>query len=677
MTMLPVIGMTAEIAAEEQELAPIMVVGEKIERPLEETLSSVKVVTAEEIQEHGDTTLNEILVRTPGVYTQSDVASWGIRGVPVDGFSEQGPNTINSAVSVYLDDVLQPHRAITLNPMSLWDVEQVEIYRGPQSTVQGRNAIAGAVVFQTKDPTFKPTFAVRGNVGNHGQVGASVVAGGAIKPGVVAGRIAVDVQKQDGYIYNETLGEDANPLRNENIRGKLLILPSENLDVLLTVARTETRRGNESVDAVNGVPRFFSVAINTDAFDEIKQNALSAKVNYYFNDNWTLTSISSYSNADYDSLLDFDEDPDANEEAIRHFDIKSFAQEVRLGYKTPTLGAQFGVYYANIKNDSNERLDLDDMTLVRFNSDSDIENHAVFGEVNWYFTPRLQLIAGLRYDRERNETKAFENDVLGFFRGDIVVDEGRTYDAFLPKLGLSYDLAPNHLLGAVVQRGYRGGGVNLSPVTGNFAPYAPEYTTTYEVSYRGAWLNKALRTTANVYYTKWEDQQVLIRAENGNGEVANAGRSTMQGLELGLDYDVSRALTLSAGASYNDTEYKNFVFSGDNFSGLPFLYAPKKKFHVGGTYRATNQLTLSADAVYQDGSPTVYEFDAGTLTNTRRSDSVTLVNLAATYKYRSATLSAYVNNLFDKQYITTNQEDDNLDVGAPRVFGVALRYDFY
>ncbi len=664
-------SLSGTAAADETVLNAIVVKGEKIERKLEDTLSSVVVTTAKDIREHGDTTLTDIMARTPGVYTQSGNENWGIRGVPVSGFDDQGPATTNGAVSVYVDGALQPHRMLTLSPLPLWDVEQVEVYRGPQSTNQGRNALAGSVILQTKNPTYKPSFAAQTNVGSYGERGASLAVGGGIVPGKVAGRFAVDVQDADGYIHNEALDKDANPLHNVNMRGKLLIQPMDKLDILLTLAHTKHRRGIQAVNADNGRPRYYQVNYNTEEFDEIEQNTATAKLDYYLNDAWTLTSITSGSEGTYDALLDFDQEATSTDEVIRVHKNRLFNQEVRLGYKAATLRGQMGLYYGRTKNNLNDRLDFSGTPFGSVLGNTRITNRAIFGEVNWDFLPRWQMIAGLRYDRERNTT-VFEDD----FASTSSSVQSKDFSAVLPKVGLSYQLAQDQLIGAVVQRGYRSGGVNVRAGTSH-VPYDPEYTTNYELSYRGSWLDKKLRTYANLYYTNWKDQQVSREDVNGDLQVSNAARSRMKGLELWGDYDVTRAFRLSASAAYGKTRYIDFVTTdGENLSGQSFLYAPKLKLSLGGTYRFENRFTVNLDVVYQQGSPSQYITNAsGQVTDVRRSDSATLVNVTAGYKIGGASFNAYVKNLFDKKYITNNQSDTILDVGAPRTIGVAVRYD--
>ena len=654
------------------EIAPITVTGEKINRTLEQTQSSVVVVTDKQLREKADHNLVDVFARTPGIYNQSGNENWGIRGVPVSGFEDQGPAALNGAVSVFVDGAAQPNRALTLSPMPLWDVEQVEVFLGPQSTTQGRNSLAGAVVIQTKNPTFEPSFSAQTNVGNYNERGGAVAGGGAIVDGKIAGRIAVDYQEGDGYIDNVFTDDDANQTRTGNARGKLLILPNDDLDVLLTYAHGESRKGDNSVMRQNDKIRYYKVASNTDAYDKLKQDTVSAKVDYRLDDNWSLTSLTANTDSDYDARLDFDQSADANETVLRKQYGDLFSQELRLNYSGDTVKSFAGLYYGHNTNNFHDRLFFDDSLVGTVKGDTTIENKAVFGEVNWTFAPRWTLITGLRYDHETNDTDVKQDDF------SEPAKEKQTSDAVLPKLGIDYELAENQYLGFMVQRGYRGGGVNVRAGSGHEA-YDPEYTTNYELSYRGSFMDKTLRTRANVYYTDWKDQQVsVLNPQTEFLDVFNAGSSDIKGLEVSVEKDFGEQLTLNAGASVTDGKYKDFVTSdGRDMSGEDFLFSPKYKMSLGGTYRWNDRLTLNTDVIYQSSAPSEYEFDAaGQVTGERRSDNYWLANFNAEYKLtKNVAVSGYVKNAFDKEYVTNNRSGDIVDVGAPRTVGLVLRYD--
>ncbi|SNR96420.1 TonB-dependent receptor [Pseudomonas segetis] len=662
-------------AAEETnsvELAPVTVTGEKINRSLEQTQSSVAVFTEQQLREKQDHDLVDVFARTPGVYTQSGNENWGIRGVPVTGFDEQGPAALNGAVSVFVDGAVQPNRTLTLSPVPLWDVEQVEVFLGPQSTTQGRNSLAGAVVIQTKNPTFEPSFSAQANGGNYNERGGAVAGGGSIIDGKIAGRIAVDYQEGDGYIENLFNGDDANKTRTANTRGKLLILPNDDTDVLLSYAHGESRKGDNASIRQGGRVRYYKIDSNTEAYDKLKQDTFSAKVDYRLDNSWSITSLTANTDSDYDARLDFDQSSSADQFVLRKQDGGLFSQELRLNYEGDTVKSFAGLYYGHNTNDFHDRLYAGDSLFGVVKGDTTIENKAVFGEVNWTFVPRWTLITGLRYDHETNDTNVKQDDFSEPGK------DKQTSDAVLPKLGLDYELAAHQYLGFMVQRGYRGGGVNVRAGSGHES-YDPEYTTNYELSYRGSFMNQTLRTRANMYYTEWKDQQVsVLNPQTEFLEVFNAGRSDIKGLEVSVEKDFGQQLTLNAGASITDGEYKDFVTSdGRDMSGENFLFSPKYKMTMGATYRWNDRVTLNTDVVYQSTSPSEYEFDAaGKVIDEHKSDNYWLANVNAEYKVtKNVAVSGYVKNVFDKEYITNNRNDDIIDAGAPRTMGLILRYD--
>lgn len=662
----------AEERTEAVELAPITVTGEKINRTLAQTQSSVAVVTEQQLREKADKDLVDVFARTPGVYNQSGNENWGIRGVPVSGFDDQGPATLNGAVSVFVDGAVQPNRALTLSPMNLWDIEQVEVFMGPQSTTQGRNSLAGAVVIQTRNPTFAPSFSARTNAGDYGERGAAIAGGGAIIDNKVAGRIAVDYQEGDGYIDNTFLDDDANPNRSSNVRGKLLVLPTDDLDILLTYAHGESRKGDNTVMRENGRVRYYKMTSNTKAFDKLDQDTVSAKVDYRLDDRWSITSLTANTSSDYDARLDFDQSADSNDVVLRKQEGNLFSQELRLNYDSDSIKSFVGAYYGRSSNDFHDRLLFDNVLFGGAKGDTTIENKALFGEINWTFAPQWTLITGLRYDHETNDTDIDQDDFSS--PGDV----SKSFDAVLPKLGVDYQFAEGQYLGFMVQKGYRGGGVNMRAGGGHEA-YDPEYTTNYELSYRGAFLDDTLRARTNLYYTDWKDQQVSVLDPNTQFvHVFNAGSSDIKGLEVFAEKDFGEQLTLNAGGAITVGKYKDFVTGdGRDMSGEDFLYAPRYKLSVGATYRWDERLTLNTDIIYQSTSPSEYEFDAaGQVVDERRSDNYWLANFNAEYKLtRNIAVSGFVKNAFDKEYITNNRSGDIIDVGAPRTVGVALRYD--
>lgn len=657
-------------------LEQVVVTGEKTRRPLDKTLTSVAVATERDMQEHGDQTLTDVMARTPGVSTAPNNQTFSIRGAPVAGLGEQGPNDL---ISVYVDGAVQPRQTVTLGTLSVWDMEQVEILRGPQSTVQGRNAMAGAIVLKSKDPTHEPTFAAQARLGNYNERGAAFVVGGSAIPDTVALRLAVEHQEDDGYIHNETLNKDANPRRSLVARGKLLWQPVESLDVLVTLAHTDHRRGNPVVtNTADDELLFYRVRTNADAWDRMRQNTLSAQIEYRLLPDWTLHSTTALTRAQYDAVLDFDQTDTAPvDEVFRDHQRQLDSQEFRVAYDGKVLKGHAGLYFGDSREDRKDRLLFDGTPAIALFGDTRVRNHALFGELTWAFAPAWELIAGLRHDRERNRTASrFDADP------DTVTEN--SYGALLPKLGLSYQWSAEHLFGAVVQRGYRGGGSAFNIAEQTAVPFDPEYSVNYELSYRGHWLDRRLQVMANLYQTDWRDQQVtyLTMAGNDNSaQVANAGRSRLRGGELSLGYDVDKSWRLYAGLAHNDSRYLHFVTATQDLSGQSFERAPRNQVNLGGRWRHGSGLALNLEAVHQAASNSQYLTDGDPASPTyrqvvgvRRGDSATLFNVTAQYRIGRWLAGAWVKNLFDETYAVSRPAGTVATAGAPRTFGVSLRY---
>lgn len=645
-------------------LETVVVTGEKIQRSQQDTLSSVAVVTATDMREHGDKTLSDMLARTPGVYSTAGNETFGIRGIPVQGLTESYGTS--DLITVYMDDAPQSRRRSIFSPFSSWDVDQVEVFMGPQSTVQGRNALAGAIVMRSTDPTFKSERAMRVNAGNYDTYGASALWGGAIVPGVMAGRLSVDYQESSGYIHNDYLNDDAN--RNDALtaRGKLRIVPNDNVDILLSYAHQDSRLGQRAVDMTPDGPRYWNLTSNIDAHEKIKQDNFSAKADVLLNPEWTLTGILTGGRENYDTKQDFDfATLDMDDSFVIKSEVQQLTQEVRLSRKGKDWRGHIGFYNASVDEDEDAGVPSFALTRLR---DTTIDNRAVFTEFEWDVTSQWQLIGGLRYDHEKNTTDQ---------RGDLGEGQStRSFDAILPKVGVSYSPMPDQRVGLTVQRGYRAGGSSFNLFEERPVEYDPEYTTNYELAWRSRWLDQRLQLNANIFYTDWRDQQVEVYSvvdEPFSAQIENAGASHLQGLEISSVYQVTPALKLLASGSYTKTEFDEFMVNGVNYGGRSFQMAPEHKVALGAIYRWGQGWMTGADVVYQSDSVSVYNSDG----SERRADASTLVNVKLEKSIAKwGTVTAFAKNLFNDKYITNNQGDDTLDVGAPRLIGAELKVNW-
>ncbi|MCY4044693.1 MAG: TonB-dependent receptor plug domain-containing protein, partial [Cellvibrionales bacterium] len=271
----------------------VVIYGEKQDKSLQETPVSVGVLTNEDLNNSTISDFNDVYNRLANVSITrgGNEGLFSIRGVNIEGF---GNNPHNYTAGVYVDDVALDVMSIRYGAMNIWDVEQIEVYRGPQGTLQGRSALNGAMVIKTLDPTYEWSGKSQATYGNYNTKRHSVAAGGAIVDDILAFRLAAEDYRSDGYVENVTRNEeDYSGFKRQMVRGKLLFEPTDALDALLTFTHAKNNIGdNPNVPSEN--PFNFEAVSDHNAYHNTQTNTGSLKLTYDVNDNVTLTSVSTY-----------------------------------------------------------------------------------------------------------------------------------------------------------------------------------------------------------------------------------------------------------------------------------------------------------------------------------------------------------------------------------------------
>lgn len=299
----------------------IVVTGEKVERSLQDTVSSVGVVTGEQLELDGIDSLAGVFDYIANVNLGDTAGGFSIRGVPFDNLLGAGSSPL---AQIYVDDVVLGDQTTRFNADHIWDVAQIEVLRGAQSTVQGRNALAGAVIIRTTDPSYDWTGKVRAvstfsDEGDEYSVAAAF--GGPIIDDVLAFRVAAERRESDGFTSNPVTGEDGADYNDLwQLRGKLLFEPTPTLSSLLMVGYSQAKVANAVSDRrsrdANGFVNINDVVLgnefNRQAFNNVPHVNQNTSYNYSLKTDWdvseaiTLTSITAYSFAENDELIDTD-----------------------------------------------------------------------------------------------------------------------------------------------------------------------------------------------------------------------------------------------------------------------------------------------------------------------------------------------------------------------------------
>ena len=704
---------------EEQPPAPstntIIVTGEKIDRTLQETVASVSVTTAEQIEEQNIQTLQEIYNRTANLSETYGSYGFTIRGMSNRGVSGGGNGAL---ATVYIDGAPMPTTVLHAAPTDTWDVSQVEIFRGPQSTLQGLNALAGAVHVRTRDPQFywDGRAQVRATLEEDYQISAA--AGGPILDDQLAFRVTADYRDERGVIYNPTLDAYEDDLSALNLRGKLRWRPDAlpGFEAKLGFTHYERDGGYYYIYADLAEPDFFDNRVNrsnVENFIDSKVDIASAELSYEINPALTLTSVTSWNKVAEDGQYDGDGTAADRAFGRQDRDYKTLTQELRLAYDGDWLSGLLGVFYYNrdqeIRTDSRTLVPLPTQTavgllmqggldqataqyvvdlyaeavpniIVDYTSfaPNNVKTMAVFGDATIDLTDRLSVIAGFRYDHEENtievqQTAAFAGTfpnpadygplapaiaglnagVQGLVdqAGSSTPETSRAFDAFLPKFGLDYEWSPRLSTAVTVQRGYRSGGTSSNTARSLEVPYDPEFTWNYEFSLRSEPVD-GVRLNANAFYIDWTDQQV-----NVNFGLNSYDFNTVNAGKSHLyGFEVEFAHTVSRGfdwyASVGHVQTEFDEFTVDEGNATTDL--------AGTVFAYAPEWTLAAGANFRSGGfvgnvNASYRSAVYSTTGTdqvqARIDARTLVNAKLGYDLGKAMVYVFANNLLDEGYI--------------------------
>lgn len=352
-------------------------------------------------------------------------------------------------------------------------------------------------------------------------------------------------------------------------------------------------------------------------------------------------------------------------------DQQTTSNETRLtlGDAESTISGFGGLYLA--------RTTSDDTLNIRGISDFDDEknNLGIYAEMRYRLTDQWALTGGMRYQRdqiERSGTSSYATDPL---------DYDKTFEAFLPKLTIAYDVTDSTTVGAMVSRGYNPGGVNLSFAGKKYITFDAETAWNYELFSRSSFMNNCLILTGNLFYSDYKDSQRLLpdylAGMQYGSVVVNADSAESYGLELWLDYLMRSDLRIRAGAGLLHTDIGRFTnTAGTDYEGNEFGGAPAYMMSIGADWDIIPKVRLTGEVRHTDGYSSTDENASAYAV-----DSYTVANFRITYAPGSMEFYVYANNIFDNRVPTSLADDRSVggivaNMLEPRTIGVGIRHNF-
>lgn len=670
------------------ELAAIKIYGARNATTLDATAASVGIVNAEAI-ENGEIRYTQDAFRRLANVSDSATLNAGfvIRGMSSEGFVPAGA----PAGSLYVDGILQTRYNARFGARSLWDVEQVEVYRGPQSTLSGRAAMTGAIYIKSKDPTFDKEVEVSGTVGSDDLIGTAFVVNTPLVEDQIALRISGAFERSKTDISYPTFVnyagyDDLTTEISQNIRAKLLITPSEMPDTraLLTYSYSNDRP-NERLIGVG--PGFdldddrgdFYEPVTYAEFRAVKVHNLGLEITHDFSEELRFTAQTGVQFGETTRRSVDADTPGIPNGIWGTVDDTLFAQEFRLNYEGERWTWVAGVFGSHQKFDSTFNAVAYNFYQWDQRQDRQTDNLAAFGEATYEFAPTWFVTAGGRIDYLHEKT--VEDNAEGAWPGDPTpVRNTADFDElnFVPKLGISKEFGEAHTVGLTYSQGFRTGGFYVNYETLEPEYYDPEFAQSVELSYKGHFLDDRLMLNANLFYTKYDDQQVEIRPDPTRPsyrETANAASSRSWGFEIEPNYQVTDQFTAFASLGYLNTKFLEFDHAAyGDLSGKAFPEAPRWSLGFGGRYEFENGVYVGADAKYTTGYNS--RFGAKRMHNI---DSRFIVNAQTGFKKDSWEITAFAENLTDERYLTVVDSDAAPiygQLGKRRSFGLNIRAKF-
>jgi len=640
---------TTEPAALEE----VVVTAQKRSENVQNIPVAVTAVSAETLTKQGSANLQALQGSAPNVEINSSNAATGvaIRGIFSTNDGPQG----DPAVAYHIDGVYlgRPQSTGGL----IYDIAQVEVLRGPQGTLYGRNATAGAINVISARPIFDYAGAVGAEYGSYNQFGVNGMVNVPLGD-KAAVRLAMRTLKRDGYAADGK-SDDQN---SRAFRGQLLIKPTDDLSILLA-GDYDLRKGVGPAAyklAVPGVDERSTNLLNPGAHIRNTNQGVHAEVNWDLG-LATLTVLPAYHELNLDNLYASDRRIQLNQKAKQH------SLEVRLASKPDqTITWILGAFYWDELQSSYQTL-LAPPTSVRFGyPDIDAYSRAMFGQATWHVTDKLRLTGGLRYtadQKKQNGTTEVRNPA-GILLSRITNAANSEWEATNWKASAEYQLAERSLIYVTAATGYKGGG-NYDGLPPN--SYEPEHVTAFEAGSKNRLFDNALQLNVTAFHYEYKDYQASqlgclnlpagLPPCTASGRLTyNADKATVYGLELESQWAITSRDRLGVVGALTHSEFNDFVLpvtpysSGGDFSGNPLPKSPKSTLTVDYSHRfdLANGGTITAAARARFVAKQYLLFDIRS--PIIRQDGYTTGDLNLTYESPGGawTVTGYANNVSDE-----------------------------
>ena len=718
----------AASAAESTEIQKVIVTARRREETLQDVPVSVTAVTADQISKQGIPDITALATQLPNTTLKSSRATNSTLTAFIRGVGQADPLAgFESGVGIYLDDVYlaRPQGAVA----DIYDVERIEVLRGPQGTLYGRNTIGGAVKYVTRKLSSQRDVRLKGTIGNYRQADAQLTASTPLSDTIRIGG-AVARFKRDGFGTNFATGIDNYDKDLTAARLSAEFTPTPELFIRLSGDITDDESNPKNghrliVGRTSGAPilsNVFDTRGNLrralDEEQDVRQHGVAGTIEYTVGPTLLLKSITAARQDKSIAPIDFDALPVVDFEVPALYQNKQFSQEFQLTYTGDKIQGVAGLYYidATAYNKFDTVLAGAVPTSTFTSGDIGTKAWAVFFDGSYALNDALSLSLGGRYTVDKRTANIYRQIYFGLggspemgnpnavlFRTDTFLpDLEREDKKFTPRLALAYKINAQQNLYTSYAQGFKGGGfVPRLNVVGTRIPlataragYSPETIKTLELGLKSSYLNDRLMTNIALFHSDYKDVQIpgSIAVDTNNdgvddsfaGVTTNAGKAKIKGFELEAMGRITPQFSVSGMYSYIDAKYDEYIVAGVNVAAQRvFQNTPKNSANLRGTYEfpfETGRLAVIGAVSYK-GATNQFE-----TTSILDQESYRLVDASLVWTRNDGKLRAAIHgkNLTDKHYKTAgylfptlgNEGVVTAFYGNPRQVSATVEYRF-
>ncbi|ADG92922.1 TonB-dependent siderophore receptor [Arcobacter nitrofigilis DSM 7299] len=660
----------------------ITVIASKTDETINNIPQTITLITKEELEDKEIKTVSDVIKEIPNLtsrYLYFEAVNF--RGINTSVFTNNNP------VVIYIDGI--PQSSQFGYNVSFANVERVEVLRGPQGTLYGKDSIGGVINIVTKTPTNEYEGEIGFEYGSNNYLQNKFNLSGPIVKDKLFFGINSILSKSDGDItnHNTSLNKNANRNKTQNFNGNLLYKPTDDLDIKFNISKDKNYRywinGGvvSSIDDIHKYKRkdFKDTNYDVDTYTKIDSTSQALNLSYNIN-NLNLNSLTTHKKLEMDGNYDTDWGNSNTYKGLERFQdatTKTFTQEFRLSNKEDANRWLVGLYFED-EDFLSDRYGVQRPPNTEINavSKTTSKTYATFGQITFPIIDKLDLTVGGRYQKIK------KNIDLNLYMAPIgskalpinKLNDENTWNTFLPKIALSYKINDDITSYINISKGYMPGGYNYSAQTSDRESnlFDAQTSINYELGLRGSFLDNKLNVSSSIFYMDIDDIHIYnFNPTTGGLNVSNGGKAHSQGIELEVKYDINNNWRIESSAGIIQAKYDEYANNNNNVN-KKIENTPSHTINLGLSYYSPQGYYGRVDLQNQ-GS--MYFNTA----NTIKESSYTTANLKVGYSFNNWNIYTYAKNLTDKSYISTVQSDTGgylVTYGEGRFIGIGLKYSF-